>query len=174
MTASHEDRIGPATHTEIRAKLRAFSARVLGVPALHPDAEDCAQEALSRWLQISPEQGPGFVFGIARNVALDHLRRRARRRESFAGAPDSQSDLGRVASATPSPEDQLDRTQNDAHVTRALDQLPENQRVALRLFYLEHMSYDAISKHMGVSLGTVATWLSRGKAQLAASLRRDP
>ena len=180
MTASDSDehRVAPATaiaapHAEVRTRLRAFSARVLGVAPDHPDAEDCAQEALSRWLGTGGEQGPGFVFGIARNVALDHVRRRSRRRENLAGAPDSESDLGRLASSAPSPEEQSDQGQRNARLLRALEELPENQRVALRMFYLERMPYDAIAKRMGVSMGTVATWLSRGKAQLAGHLRRS-
>lgn len=173
LTANESDLVATAHHAELRAKLRGFSARVLGVAADHPDAEDCAQEALSRWLAAVAEQpGAGYVFGIARNVALDHLRRRARRRESLAGAPDSESDLGRLASSAPSPEEQSERNQRDGRLLRALDDLPENQRVALRMFYLERLPYDAIGKRLGVPAGTVATWLSRGKSQLAAQLRR--
>ncbi len=176
---SDEHRAVPAAsiavpHAELRTRLRAFAARVLGVGPEHPDAEDCAQEALSRWLSGSTgEQGPGFVFGIARNVALDHLRRRSRRRENLVGAPDSENDLGRLASAASSPEEQSHEQQRNAGLLRALDQLPDNQRRALRMFYLEQLPYDAIAKRLGVSTGTVATWLSRGKAQLADHLRRS-
>lgn len=162
-----------ATPLDVLPKLRAFAARVLGVAPSHPDAEDCAQEALARSLTDSNERGAGFVFGIARNVALDHLRRRGRRRETFAGAPDSQSDLGRVASSAPSPEEQSAQAQREARLLHALEELPENQRVALRMFYLEKMPYDAIARTMGVSMGTVATWLARGKARLATQLQRS-
>lgn len=177
MTAMHREPNLPAEPTpaaapELLPKLRAFAARVLGVSPTHPDAEDCAQEALTRSLASAAEQSPGFVFGIARNVALDHLRKRGRRRETLAGEPDSQSDLGRVASAAPSPEDESERAQRHAALSRALDELPENQRAALRMFYLDKMPYDAIAKTMGVSMGTVATWLSRGKSKLASSLGR--
>lgn len=156
-----------------RAKLRAFCARILGLAASHPDAEDCAQEALARALLAAEPHGPGFVFGIARNVCLDHLRARGRRRESFAGAPDSQSDLGRVASSEPSPEEKTVQGQRESLLLAALQDLPENQRVALHMFYLEKKPYDAIAAHLGVSMGTVATWLSRGKARLAAQLQRS-
>ncbi len=164
---------GTPPHAELRRQLRGFAARVLGMPADHPDVEDCAQEALVRWLAGAEQQGPGYVFGIARNVALDHLRRCARRRENLAGAPDSESDLGRLASAVPSPEEQSERNQRGQRLLRALDDLPDNQRVALRMFYLERLPYDTIAQRLGVPAGTVATWLSRGKAQLAAQLRRS-
>jgi len=156
-----------------RAKLRGFCARALGVAPGHPDAEDCAQEALTRSLLAAEPHGPGYVFGIARNVCLDHLRSRGRRRETFAGAPDSQSDLGRLASTEASPEEKSVQDQREARLLSALGDLPENQRVALHLFYLEKKSYDAIAQHLGVSMGTVATWLSRGKARLALQLQRS-
>lgn len=154
-------------------KLQAFCGRVLGVAPGHPDAEDCAQEALARGLAHESERGPGFVFGIARNVALDHLRKRGRRRETPIGAADSQSELGRAPSDELSPEERSAAAERDARLAEALDQLPENQRVALRMFYLERMPYESIAKTMGVSMGTVATWLSRGKARLALQLRRS-
>lgn len=154
-------------------RLRAFCARVLGVGVAHPDAEDCAQEALARQLATPmSQQGPGFVFGIARHVALDHLRRGARRRE-VPTPDDSQSDLGRAASEQANPEQQNLRAERQHQVRQALERLPENQRRVLCMFFLEHHSYDTIAAELGVPVGTVATWLARGKARLAASLPED-
>lgn len=156
---------------ELLPKLRAFAARVLGRSVQDADVEDCAQEALARALQ-SKEHDAAYVFGIARNVALDHLRRRARRREALIGAPDSQSDLGRTPSLHPNPEDQSLANERATRVRRALDELPEQQRTALQMYYLEERSYEAIANAMGVPMGTVATWIARGKTKLAASLPR--
>ncbi len=161
---------------ELAPKIRAFAARVLGVPVDHPDAEDCAQETLARWCaqerSDAPNDATAFVFGIARNVAIDHVRRRARRRETLESATDSQSDLGKVASHAASPEEAGEARLDQERLARAMLALPENQRRALRMFYLERRTYEDIAEHLGVPLGTVATWLARGKSRLSAILSR--
>lgn len=166
--AAHAKELGP--------KIRAFAARVLGVSVHHPDAEDCAQETLARWFTQrggdAPNDATAFVFGIARNVALDHLRRRTRRRETLVNAADSQSDLGTLASDAASPEEAGNARIQREKLVRAMQTLPENQRVALRMFYLERRTYEEIAQHMGVPLGTVATWLARAKTSLSTVLSR--
>jgi RNA polymerase sigma-70 factor (ECF subfamily) len=53
---------------------------------------------------------------------------------------------------------------------RALNELPEEFRSPLILFYFEEFSYQEIAEHMGVALGTVMSRLSRGKSYLRLRL----
>ena len=48
-----------------------------------------------------------------------------------------------------------------------LAELPESQRQALTLFYLEEKSYDEVSTALDVPMGTVKTWIHRGRRALA-------
>lgn len=172
--ATDEERARRAV--ELAPKIRAFAARVLGAPVDHPDAEDCAQETLARWCARGQDDAPNdataFVFGIARNVAIDHVRRRARRRETLESATDSEIDLGKVASEAASPEEAGDARAQRERLAHAMLALPENQRRALHMFYLERRTYEDIAERLGVPLGTVATWLARGKTRLSTILSR--
>lgn len=53
---------------------------------------------------------------------------------------------------------------------RVLETLPEGPRQALMLFHLEELGYQEIAKRLGVPLGTVATWVTRGRKALAEAL----
>ena len=56
---------------------------------------------------------------------------------------------------------------------RALEKLPEHQRVPLVLFHFEDMPYEDIAKKMGVSLSKVKTDILRGREALARILTRS-
>lgn len=42
------------------------------------------------------------------------------------------------------------------------------------LFHVEGEAYQSISERLGVPIGTVATWLSRGRRALAEALAEAP
>lgn len=52
----------------------------------------------------------------------------------------------------------------------ALRQLPATHRQALALHYLFDMSVEEIARETDVPVGTVKSWLSRGRSRLAALL----
>ena len=53
---------------------------------------------------------------------------------------------------------------------RALAGLNENQRSALLMVHLDGLSYHEVAARLGVPLGTVATWVTRGRKSLSEAL----
>ena len=56
---------------------------------------------------------------------------------------------------------------------RAHARLTDGPREAIALYHWEHMSYDEIATTLGVPIGTVMTWLHRGRAQLRKALTSE-
>ncbi|HEX4512109.1 MAG TPA: RNA polymerase sigma factor, partial [Polyangiaceae bacterium] len=114
-----------------------------------------------------------WIVGIVKHVALDVARSRTRQQKRIATevAPESARDLTeRIPDSKPSPFERAARTQEIARLEIALSSLPDNQREAIVLFFIEGLSYVEIGKKLGVPMGTVATWILRGRKALAATL----
>ncbi len=163
---------------ELRPLLRAVAASVLHVGPEHPDVEDAVSETMRRAIEGRTRIRPGesiraWIVGIVKHVALDVARSRTRMQKRIAtdAAPESARDLtDRIPDSKPSPFERAARTQEIARLESALSSLPDNQREAIVLFFIEGLSYVEIGKKLGVPMGTVATWILRGRKALAATL----
>jgi RNA polymerase sigma-70 factor (ECF subfamily) len=182
----------PQRNEEARALRPAVSrliACILHVPISHPDVDDAANETLRRAFEArterDPSRGPfeGFVMGIARHVALDVIRKNRRERAraprvasdaappSSPGSPASSRELvDRIAADAEAPEDAVARVEDARRVRRALLALEPGQRRAVELFHLEGKSYREIAETLRVPVGTVATWVMRGRKALLHSV----
>jgi len=178
---------GRAAHAQeetasLRLVVRSVIAGVLGVGRDHPDVEDCTHEALSRALEGKGRLREGeplrpWVIGIARHVALDALRRRRRaRREQPESALAEESDgsqtslMERLADPAPGPEDRAASAERGRRLQEAMLSLSNDQRQALVLFHVDGLGYQEVAQRLGVPLGTVATWISRGRRAIADAL----
>jgi RNA polymerase sigma-70 factor (ECF subfamily) len=65
----------------------------------------------------------------------------------------------------------LERAEGRAALERAVAELPTSMQAALRKFHVDGKSYQTISEEMKVPLGTVATWVTRGRKSVADRLR---
>jgi len=168
----------------LRPLVRGVIAKVLNLSPSDPDVEDCAHEALRRALEGQDRLRAGeplrpWVVGIAKHVALDAARSRKRSRERHVEPrPDhdgegSSSPVDELADAAPGPLDALERARNAKMVRDALEKLPAGAREALSLFHLEGLGYQEISARLDVPLGTVATWVSRGRKAMVAALAKE-
>jgi RNA polymerase sigma factor (sigma-70 family) len=154
----------------LRPVVRAVVARVLGGAASDADVEDGAHEALRRALEGRGRLRPGepvgpWVVGIARHVALDQRRARERRRED--GGEAGAAAIEAAVDPAPAAELVIDARRRAATLDRALADLPEGARAALIAFHVDGLGYQAIAAKLGVPLGTVATWVARGRKRLA-------
>jgi len=130
-------------------------------------AEDAAQETFVRvWKALPGFDGRAalgtWIYAITRNTCLMDLRRR--RAAMSLDDPDSEAAAAveaQIATA-PAPDPERD------NLLKLLEQLPENQQQAVRLFYLEERSYEAVAESLGMPLGTVKNLLHRARKQLMA------
>ena len=134
------------------------------------DAEDLAQDTFVRafvhFERFDPERPVlPWLIAIARRLCLDLLRRRKVMREAdtVAAGPPALGPEGEAALR-----EQLGRLE------RALDELDEGPREAIVLFHIEGMSYRDIAAALEVPMGTVMTWLHRGRAQLKKAVEDPP
>lgn len=121
-------------------------------------AEDLLQEAFIAVLRdrgFDLEQGRfgGWLFTVARNACLTHLRD-TRRRETKACELETLEHSQRS-----SPEEQTDRRQKMATIQAALTALPEAQQDALILKQVAELTYGQIAQILGVPEGTIKSRL---------------
>jgi RNA polymerase sigma-70 factor (ECF subfamily) len=166
---------------DLRPLVRAVAACVLRERPDHADVEDCTNETLRRAFEAqSQARGPmrPWVLGIARHVALDTLRARQRQRARIAElADDAPSSTAAVVERLADPgaaaDEQIELAERAARVRRVMRTLADGPRQALELFHLEGVPYAEIARRLGVPLGTVATWVTRGRRAMAEALEDD-
>jgi len=155
----------------------ATAVRLLRSPV---EAEDIAQtvflRAFQRFEQIGASPAAaGWLKAVTTNACLNHLSRYRSRWRFFSelgreGDSSSRAtdELGFVAVGSPAAD--VEREDQRDQVTRALHQLPDQQRVPLVLFHYEEMSYQDIAALLGVSLAKVKTDIHRGRETLKGLL----
>jgi RNA polymerase sigma-70 factor (ECF subfamily) len=145
-------------------------AVVRGVLGEREDVEDVVQDVFVRVYRGLPAfRGDAklstWVYTIARNEAVNAGRKRDPRAET----------IDDVVVETPEdarPDEQYQRKRQREHLGRCLSELDEDFRVALELRYMGEMSYEEISEAMGLPIGTVKTYIHRGKIELKRVLVR--
>jgi RNA polymerase sigma-70 factor (ECF subfamily) len=135
--------------------------------------EELVQEVFLRaWRQAGSYQPTlgklsTWLMGIARNLAVDELRRRAARPKRTDGDADEQ--LGRISATDEGdPVEQLWVTTRRQEVGRALAALPPPQRQVMELAYYSGLTQSEIAAKLGDPLGTVKT-----RMRLATQKLRD-
>jgi RNA polymerase sigma-70 factor (ECF subfamily) len=139
-------------------RLRRFARTLTRQPS---DADDLVQitveRALVRLEQWQPETRlESWMFTIMKNAWIDEVRSRTRRDRVFA-PEEAGTSVGDSSS--------------EAHmiglsVEAALEQLPDEQRLAVGLVLVEGLSYKEAAAIMEVPMGTLTSRLARGRETL--------
>jgi RNA polymerase sigma-70 factor (ECF subfamily) len=132
------------------------------------DAEDLAQEAFVKAFEnigrfrTGEPFGP-WIFRIVTNLALDVIKHRSRFRheELDSAEPAARRDDADLAAAAGEIAERIDR---------ALESLPEMQRIVARLSLVEDFDHSEIAKMMRLSEGTVRSHLSLARKKLREQL----
>jgi RNA polymerase sigma-70 factor (ECF subfamily) len=173
--------IPPADFTTF---MRAYQDMVFSTAARitgnETQAEDISQEVFLKAhahfdnLRTSPTAG-GWLKTVATNLSLNHLSRYRNRWKFFSELKrdDAAGDAPEVEFAAPDTFfSGVDAGERREWVERALEDLPQHQRVPLVLYHFEDMPYDEIAKKLGVSLAKVKTDILRARTALAKILQR--
>ena len=144
--------------------VRRFLRDLLGEPSA---ADEATQETFVRAHRMigrlrDDERLGGWLFGIARNVALEQ--RRQRRRAGAASAAAEPLD------PAPSPEARLIGEESAEVLGRALAELTEDRRAALLLRIDHGLPYEEIGSALGWSLVKVKNEVHRARLELRSML----
>lgn len=156
---------------EIKAGLRALYPRLwrycVVLTGNAERANDLAQSACLRGLEKSGQFEPGsqldrWMFRIAQRIWLNELRSDAVRRGGGL-APIEDID---IADGRPDPESNFFTRE----VLTEVSALPEAQRVAVVLAYVEGYSYRETAEILDIPIGTVMSRLSAARSKLVSAL----
>jgi RNA polymerase sigma factor (sigma-70 family) len=144
------------------------------------EGADLAQEAfLKAWQGLGSFQGESsfstWLYRLATNVCIDHLRKQRRRREvePVESLDDEARNWSEPADWSQDPQQRLERAELSRAVERGLQALPEHQRQILVMRELSGLSYQEIGARLDLDLGTVKSRIARARLALRKILERD-
>jgi RNA polymerase sigma-70 factor (ECF subfamily) len=153
-----------ALYRRRRADVYRFALHMTGSRAA---AEDIAQDVFLVVMRQAHRYRGGeagcvpWLLGIARNYVRRHMARRVL--DSLHAGHERAIE----------PEDPVARDEQLARLRTALLALPRRYREAVVLCELQELSYVEAARAIGCALGTVRSRLHRGRARLAAALKRS-
>jgi RNA polymerase sigma-70 factor (ECF subfamily) len=147
---------------EHHAAVYRYAYRLAGAEC---DAEDLTQQTfLAAQLKLDqlrdPEHGRGWLYAILRNSYL-----KMRRKRSPVAAACLELDIDAIPEDVPEAS-----TVDPERLQTALNELPDEFKVVLLLFYFEGCSYREIAEKLSLPAGTVMSRLSRAKGHLRSRL----
>lgn len=169
-TAAGDRAAFEALYVRTSAKLFGVCLRILGQPG---EAEEALQDAyLAIWRKAERFDAAlaspiTWLAMVARNKAIDRLR--ADRVGRASTAIDLQAEL---ADENPNAAALAEADAEGRRLRRCIDELPNEQRNAVRIAFFEGCTYEELAARGGHPLGTVKSWIRRGLLRLKACLER--
>lgn len=144
---------------------RMVRAVVAGAARGPADVDDLSQESFLRAFRKldelqNPERFRTWLFGIAKNVARERRRSLLRDRHET-----DREDVVLAAEVEPPGDNEVSRI-----VLTEMESLPEEESLALRLFFLDERDAGHTARTLGLSRSGVYAVLKRATRKLAASL----
>ena len=136
-------------------------------------AEDLAQETWVRVLQRGSQYNgrqrfDPWLFAIARNLAIDYLRKK-RKAVQTDSLPDDPDAMLLLPSSGPSPFEAAARSEDAMRLAGRLQILPPLYREALLLRFQEDLSLAEMAQVLGAPTTTVTSRIYRGLAALRSA-----
>lgn len=150
-----------------------------GIVHSKADAEDLAQDVFLEIFRTAENfRGDSkistWVYRIATNRSLNFVRNKKRKgffqtlEETFTGGKNQNREISQNRSDQP--DHQITDSQRKELLHRAIDRLPEKQRIAFTLNKYEDLSYQQIAEVMETSLASVESLIHRAKKNLQEQL----
>jgi RNA polymerase sigma-70 factor, ECF subfamily len=144
-------------------------------------AEDIAQETFVKVFNHLGSYNPKYkfsswIFKIASNLAIDHLRKKEPETISLDGSRNAQNaeqmEATRITveSRDENPEEFVMARELGAEIELAIGELRPEYRTAVLLRHVEGRPYEEIAEIMDIPLGTVKTYIHRARTELKVSL----
>ena len=145
-------------------------------------AEDLAQETFIKVLNNVERYRPEFkfsswLFKIANNVAIDHLRKRQLVTISIDGSPhaataaEAEASSFDVGARGESALEEIESKEMGSAIERAIAGLRPEYRACIMLRHVEDRSYEEIAATLDLPLGTVKTYIHRARHELREALK---
>lgn len=164
----------PAFRRLVEEHLDSVTRTVTGLLGNTQEVDDVVQEVFVKLhAHLSTFRGDAslktFITRIAINRSLDVLRARKRRRwlQAWGSAHDLETAGGSVEAV-----DRVANAERNSALRRALNTLPESQRVVVLLRLVEDLSTEETANVLGIKYGTVLSRLKRGTDALKNELSR--
>ncbi|MEM9284152.1 MAG: sigma-70 family RNA polymerase sigma factor [Verrucomicrobiota bacterium] len=141
------------------------------------EAEDIAQQVFVRvWKSASRYEPQAkfttWLFTITRNLVFNETRRRKRKPTVSVEEREEESHQVVEDTHTTSPDQDMLQSELEEAVDKAIQELPDKQRMAVVLRRYEEMPYEEIGKVLSMSVPAVKSLLFRARTQLKESLQR--
>jgi RNA polymerase sigma-70 factor (ECF subfamily) len=168
MESQTEKRAVPAVEDSVRAAYPTLWRAAMVLVDARADAEDAVQETVARAVAaydgFRGESSPTtWMCRILVGIAGEIRRKKQRARQAERGEAEARKASEPVRG--------LEDREDLQAVLESLRSLPERQREAATLFYLEQLSYSEIAAALGISVGTVKSAISRARATIRSSLK---
>lgn len=164
-----------------RLLIETHQSRVIGTVAKmlgdDTDSEDIAQQVFIRVWNSAGRYRPSakfttWLFKITRNLVFNELRRRKRHPAMHIEHKEEEGSFQMPDPNSPSPATDMLDGELQAAIQRAIDSLPEAQRMAIILRRYEEMSYEEIADVLKLSVPAIKSILFRARADLRERLQK--
>ena len=155
----------------VRRYQRPISAYVYRMVGNYESALDLTQEIFIKVYNSLNRYRAEFKFStwiykIAHNAAVDHLRRSATREQSLVVGPEGDSFDLPLESSRLSPEQESEQKERRTEIEAVVRALPANYRELIILRHSQDLSYEEIVEVTGLPLGTVKNRLFRAREMM--------
>ena len=155
----------------VRRYQRPISAYVYRMVGNYESALDLTQEIFIKVYNSLNRYRAEFKFStwiykIAHNAAVDHLRRTSTREQSLVLGPEGDTFDLPLESARLSPEQESERKERRGEIEAVVRALPSNYRELIILRHSQDLSYEEIVEVTGLPLGTVKNRLFRAREMM--------
>jgi len=166
----------------LRELIEAHQHRIIGTVAKMlgdaGDADDIAQQVFIRVWKSAARYEPTakfttWLFKITRNLVFNELRRRKRHpAQSLDAVDDHDRPMQAPDHSVKAPDTALLDEEMQAAIQRAIDELPETQRMAVILRRYDDIPYEEIGEILQLSVPAVKSVLFRARTELREKLKR--